>query len=423
MFHKLRLRLMMVNLGVIFLLFFVLTIGTYLFVQERMTHGRDHMMRRVAEDLTSGFHTDLPPAGRGRPSDGPPPNGGPPDGGPGPMLFFAKVNARHEVIATSTFMPLSSEQLAWLVNQAATSQTQEVIPVANQSEYVFLKRPNLDDDSVLYVFADYRRDRELLQLLVTGLGITGLVCMLLSLLGSYFMANKAMAPIREAWQQQQDFLADASHELRTPLAVIQINLDVVRDNPTETVASQARWLDNIYEELQSTTRLVESLLFLSRADSQQQPLMKDAFSFDQALVATVEHFQPVAALKQIDLSLQTKPGIAYYGDDMKLRQLVGILLDNAIRHTPTNGQVNVSLERYPHSIVLSVADTGEGIVAEELEQIFRRFYQADSSRAKGGAGLGLAIAKWIAESHEGMIQVVSEPGNGSTFTVRLPYTG
>jgi signal transduction histidine kinase len=405
MFHKLRLRLMVVNLSVIFVLFSLLTIGTYFFVQDKMAEGRNHMMTRIARDLLTGIHPDVPPPG-----------------GPGPAAFFVKINSNQEIIAMSAFIPLPGDQLSQLVSQAYTRESWSAISLPNQREYIAYKSSLPDSDGMLLLFTDYQRDRETLQLLVTALGITGVICMLLSLLGSYFMANKAMKPIQKAWQQQRDFLADASHELRTPLAVIQTNLDVVRDAPAETVANQLRWLNNIHEEVQQMTGLVKSLLFLSQTDSQQQFLKKKMFALDQAMLAAAGAFRPVAAQKEINLIAQTSGGVLYHGDEGKLRQAISILLDNAIRHTPVNGEIKIGLEVIRQTVVLSVADSGEGIAAAEIGKIFLRFYQSDSSRSNGGAGLGLSIAKWIVESHGGVIKAASILGKGSTFTIRLPHT-
>lgn len=404
MFRKLRLRLMLVNLSVIFLLFSLLTIGTYLFVQDRMSHGREMMLTRMAEAIASGER--LPPPG-------PPP-------GLGPLVFFAKVNNLWELTDTSPYVPLSFQQLMQAVQLANNSAPGRIISLDSQSTYAFHKVSLPDHSGMLFVFLDYQRDRETLQLLLTALGLTGLACMILSLIGSYFMANRAMAPIQQAWQQQRDFLADASHELRTPLAVIQTNLDVIRDTPSETVSSQLQWLDNIDEEVKQMTQMVESLLFLSQADSQQQLLRKDLFALDQAALAVVDLFRPVAAAQQIQLTTQISEVVFYHGDEAKLRQTIAILLDNAIRHTPAGGQIKVALVVSHQQVVLSVSDSGEGISPVEMEKIFLRFYQSDASRAKGGAGLGLAIAKWIVESHDGKIKVASTPGQGAIFTVVLP---
>lgn len=256
---------------------------------------------------------------------------------------------------------------------------------------------------------------------VTGLNTAGIFCMVFSLLASFYMTTKVMLPIQKAWQEQQTFLADASHELRTPLTIMQTTLELVRDNSTETVHSQEHWLRNIYDVTLSMTKLVESLLFLARADGQQQVLHKDHFPLHQIIVSTTELFRPMATSQGVNLDVQVKIHVPYCGDEAKLRQVVGILLDNAIRHTPAGGNITINLELLPQGILLSVTDTGEGITLEDADKIFERFYQKKSSHSQGAAGLGLSIAKWIVENHRGRISVVSTPGKGSIFKVLLPY--
>jgi signal transduction histidine kinase len=403
MFSKLRLRLVLVNLSVIVVLFLFLTSGTYFFVQERMAEGKEHLMNRLATAIVAGTFSDLPQAS-----------------GPGPMVFFIKINAAGDVTQTSAFMPLVGSQVSLLARQTQNTGQSKGSILFDQIEYCYRVTPASDNQGVVILFQDFQFERSLLRTLLIALSTTGLVCMIFSLFGSFFMANKAMVPIHTAWQQQKDFLADASHELRTPLAVIQTNLEIVRDNLEGTVQSQSQWLDNIYEETICMSKLVESLLFLARADSQQQLLSENHFLLNQAIVAAAEPFRPVAANQGIILNLQVIDEIVYFGDEAKLRQVVGILLDNAIRHTPANGKIIVNLEKSQHEILLSIADTGEGIDPEHIEKIFERFYQADSARSRGGTGLGLAIAKWIVESHGGMINVVSTLGKGTVFMVRLP---
>lgn len=414
MFRKLRLQLMLVNLSVIFLLFFLLITGTYFFVQDRMINGGTRMMNKISHDLTMGKGINFPP-GSG-PGPGPDPDE---DRPPGPMIFFIKTNPTGDLIQTSPFIPLTKEQISRLAIQTQQIGASKGSLLFSQSEYYYQITPITGQQDIFIVFLDSQRDRDLLKSLVKGLSLTGLFCMILSVFGSFFMANKAMIPIQKAWKQQKDFLADASHEFRTPLAVIQTNLEIVRDNPKETVESQAHWLDNIYEESICMTKLVESLLFLARADSHQQLLTHDYFRLDQAIIVATELFRPIAAAQGITLGLKANTGILYSGDEAKLRQVVGILLDNAIRHTPTGGKITVTLEESYHEILLSVTDTGEGINPNHLGKIFERFYQSDSSRSKGGTGLGLSIAQWIVQSHSGSIKVASTPGKGTTFTICL----
>lgn len=450
MFRKLRFKLMLVNLSVIALLFGLLITGTYFFVQNRMINAGDHFMNKISHDLRMGRFVDLPPdynlgidkfvnlpldhkLGVDEFADLPPgtnpamgkfmelPPGPGLGTGPGPLMFFIKTNITGDVIKTSPFVPLTISQISLLAQQTQATGQDKGSLIFNQTEYFYQITPVDNNQDVFIIFQNFQRDRNLLKALVTGLSITGIICMILSLFGSLFMANNAMVPIQKAWQQQKDFLADASHEFRTPLAVIQTNLEIVRDNPLETVQSQEHWLSNIYEETIYMAKLVESLLFLARADSQQQLLAKDTFSLSQAISTAAELFRSVAAVQEVDLDVQVKTDIPYCGDETKLRQVVGILLDNAIRHTPTGGRITVNLGKSQQGILLSVADTGEGIPPEHMEKIFERFYQSDSSRSRGGAGLGLSITKWIIESHNGSIYAVSTPGKGSIFTILLPY--
>ncbi len=403
MFRKLRLQLMMVNLSVILLLFLLLITGTYFFVQARMLEGAEHFMDRFSQDLVMGKVMDFPP-----------------NHGPRPIVFFVKVDSLGEIVQTSSYMPLSNAQLSSLARETQQLGNSKGQLIFEQTEYYYRVTPLTSKEGAFILFQDFERDRSLLMALVTGLSITGLVCMLFSLLGSFYMANKAMVPIKKAWQQQKDFLADASHEFRTPLAVIQTNLELVRDNPEETVQSQDHWLSNIYEETLCMTKLVESLLFLARADSHQQLLSMTHMRLGQAVFAAAELFRPIAASKGVRLSLEIKTDFFYWGDEDKLRQVVSILLDNAIRHTATNDVITVNLDKSPQGVLLTVTDIGEGINPDHQDKIFERFYQSDFSRSKGGTGLGLSIAKWIIESHEGNIRVVSTLGKGSTFKIFLP---
>ena len=416
MFRKLRLKLMFVNLSVIVLLFFLLITGTYFFVQNQMIEGGERMMHRISHDLMTGKLIHFPPEHEFD-SEQEPEHDGPPR----PMISFIKVNLAGDVVQTSPFISLTKNQLSRFVLQLQEKAQSRGSLIFDKIEYHYLITPIADNQGIFIVFQDFQRDRNLLKELVTGLSITGIICMFLSIFGSLFMANKAMVPIQRSWQQQKEFLADASHEFRTPLAIIQTNLEIVRDNPGETVLSQEHWLNNIFEETLCMTKLVESLLFLARADSHQQLLNKVQFPLNQTILIAAELFRPVANMQGITLELQVNSPIPYCGDEAKLRQVVGILLDNAIRHTPTGGKVAISLEISQQGILLTVTDTGEGINPKHLEKIFERFYQSDSSRSKGGTGLGLAIAKWIVESHKGKISALSTPGGGSVFTVLLPY--
>jgi signal transduction histidine kinase len=232
-----------------------------------------------------------------------------------------------------------------------------------------------------------------------------------------------MAPIKKSWQRQQDFVADASHELRTPLTVVQVNLELVKGNPDETVASQSKWLDYSLIETERMSKLVGDLLFLARADSQQQTLEMKQFSLDTAMSGVIDSFRTLAETSGILLETSLDSDVTYWGDEFRIKQLLVILLDNALKYTPSGGKVTIGLQKIDSSAEITVSDNGEGIEAEHLSKIFERFYRVDKARShqKEGTGLGLAIADWIIKSHRGQVEVSSSPGKGTSFVIRLPH--
>jgi signal transduction histidine kinase len=426
-FQKLRLRLTLINVFIILVLFFVLIVGAYCYSQFEINRRGDFVARKIAADIQSGIISDLP-SHKVRllvpppPLEPPPglPSGPPPEFPRGPNFFFVKTSPSGFITFQSSSQPLSPSDLEVLTQKALQTSNQQGTLLFEETSYSYLKSPLANPPGTLVLFHDLSQATNILQTLLTALIVVGVACSLLSFGASFFMANRAMIPIQTAWQQQKNFLSDVSHELRTPLAVIQTNLDIVRGNSNETVSSQSKWLDNIQEEAVCMANLVDSLLFLARADSNQQTLEKRPFSLNAAVMRAVTALEPLASDKGLSLEAHATVPVQGYGDETRIKQVLCILLDNAIRHTPADGKITVSLTQTNTKILLTVADTGEGIEPEHLDRIFDRFYQADQSRNKGGSGLGLAIAKWIIENHGGVITVVSTPGLGTIFTITFP---
>jgi signal transduction histidine kinase len=241
--------------------------------------------------------------------------------------------------------------------------------------------------------------------------------------------NRMLGQLQAAYNQleaalsaQRRFVADASHELRTPLAVLRGNLDLL-GNTLPNVAEDADAPSDLLADMQSETdrmgRLVGDLLLLAQADAGQHltlapvdvaPLVRDAFR-------AARFFREGVQLRLSEVA----EGAWVAGDADRLKQVLLILLDNALKYTPTGGQVVLAAEARAGEVVLSVADSGPGIPAADRPRIFDRFYRADVARGRGGAGLGLAIAKWIVDEHHGTLQVDSNNSEpGSVFRVALP---
>jgi len=250
----------------------------------------------------------------------------------------------------------------------------------------------------------------------------GLFGVALAALGSLFLANRALVPIRQAFTRQRQFTADASHELRTPLALIRANAEMLTMHHQRLAAEDSELVGEIIRETDHLNRLVGDLLTLARADTETPRLQLEPVDFRSLVEEVHEDLHRVAEFEGIDTSLTLNGPVSVTGDETRLRQLLLILLDNAVKYTDPGGHVDVSVQRENGHARLVVTDTGIGIPAKDLPRIFDRFYRVDQARGheSGGTGLGLAIAKWIVQAHHGTIRVESQEGQGTRFLVDLP---
>ena len=269
---------------------------------------------------------------------------------------------------------------------------------------------------VLQVVADRSDELRTLQVTLTVLGVAGLAAVGFAAAVGWFYAGRALVPIRESIRRQREFAADASHELRTPLTVIRGNLRTLATG-AQTPAQQEA-LGDIETEVTRMGSLVEQLLLLARSDSDALELEIGNADLAEEAADTLEGFTPVAASKQVRLELDVEPA-PMRGDSFRLRQLIGILVDNAVRHAPIHGAVRVTVRETGGRAMLSVEDNGPGIRVDDLPRVFDRFWRA-ADAPEGGSGLGLAIAAWIVERHGGRIRVENRQQGGARFTAELP---
>ncbi len=231
--------------------------------------------------------------------------------------------------------------------------------------------------------------------------------------------NGMLASLQAASQAEQRFVSDASHELRAPLTAIQGNLELLFRHQHMPEAEREEAVCEALRETNRLSRLVADLLVLARADA-GNTLKRCPLDLDSVVL---EAFHEARHLSQGQtLTLDGFEPARVEGNEDKLKQLLLILLDNAIKYTTPGGQITVRFQRQAADAVMIVRDTGIGIPPEELPHIFERFYRADPARSRdpGGTGLGLPIAQWIAEQHEGKATVESVPNQGTTATVRIP---
>lgn len=269
-------------------------------------------------------------------------------------------------------------------------------------------------------------ERSVTRLVVTALA-AGLAGLVVSVTAGFWVAGRTLRPIAAALERQRAFTADASHELRTPLSVVLGNAEYLARHSADPIADHLDAVGDIVDDSRRLTRLVADLLTLARAD-EGAPQFADG-DVDLSALATdvARHFEAARALEDralpSGLKVESERGIRVRGDSDRLREVMVILLDNAARHAP-GAEIRLRVAAEAGWAVLAVSDTGAGIPREHLPRLFERFYRVDAARSPdGGVGLGLAIAQSIAERQRGRIDVASTPGQGTTFTLRLPAIG
>jgi len=237
---------------------------------------------------------------------------------------------------------------------------------------------------------------------------------------SYVLAKRTLKPIKESHEAQSRFSADASHELRTPIAAMQSEIEVALRDPKLNKQEARKLLSSNLEELAKLTLLTEGLLKLSKLENTN--LDKHRIDMKEVVIAAINRLKPIANKKEIKMSFKPDSKTYIKGDEKSLEELVTIFLDNAVKYSPEKSVISVSLSRIQNHLELKIKDEGKGIKQSELPHIFDRFYRADSSRSSTnvqGYGLGLSIAKSIADLHDARVSVQSTPGKGTTIKVRF----
>jgi len=237
--------------------------------------------------------------------------------------------------------------------------------------------------------------------------------------------NEMLSRLESSVQRIRQFTADASHELRAPVSLIRTTAEVAvlkRDRPA---AEYLQALDDVLEESERTSQVVESLMLLARTDSGKETLEQVPLDARTVLQSAAEQGERLARNRGVDFVVKVPSNpVPIQADPAALRRALLILMDNAAKYTPEGGSIRAELSSDDGIAVASVSDTGIGIDRQDLPRVFDRFWRADKARSRehGGAGLGLSIAKWIVDAHAGSISVESELGKGSTFAIRLPLS-
>jgi len=411
MFKELRKKFLMLNLVIITIMMLITFITIYLITYNNVRRDIDLELHKVSE-----FDK--------RPKDsfkGPQPNF---DNIQPPMdrsLSFTLITDKEgNIISSLSIFNMDDEFYENAKKEVFSKVKNKGNLKLDGTHWAFIKLSSITGYKI--VFLDTTKQQGFLLGLIYTFSAVALITFVGIFFISSFFANKSIAPIKEAFDKQKQFVADASHELKTPLAVINTNIDLLLSNGEDTINNQSKWLYYIKSEVQRMTKLTKELLYLTQVDYSEVKMIFSDFNFSEIVESVILTMEAVIFENNISLDYNIEPNLLFHGNSEELRQVIMILIDNALKYTNPKGNVSVNFKKYNNNLLLAVTNSGEGIPPEYMDRIFDRFYRVDKSRSRnsGGYGLGLPIAKTIVEQHGGKISVQSLVHESTTFTIELP---
>ncbi len=440
MFASVGRRLAALNAVMVIVVIALVGLGTVLILGVELNREESNLLQRRAESAASAWASRLNgPPGVGVPPSSTPQNEQEDDAGEtdehdsgrealagGDVVLYG-VNTDGDVIINDrgfTFPGLPNRDS---IEIALSGQSDERLVTVNGESVRIRSVPVYDASGTIAGAVQAARGQNQYQnqrtaaLYATLAGV--IIGAIVAPLAGLFLARRAMRPIDASFSAQKAFVADASHELRTPLAVLRANAELIERMPDATPSEIRVEAEQMIAEIDEMTRLVNDLLFLARSDEGGPALFRhEDVELGAILEAEETAHQPRAASAGLTLQLQIDAPVTVLGDPDRLRQVLRILLDNAVAYTPAGGTITMHLSTRGSDALIDVRDSGIGIPEADQSRVFDRFYRADRARARqsGGTGLGLTIAKTIVEAHRGTLSLRSELGQGTQVSIRLP---
>lgn len=317
-----------------------------------------------------------------------------------------------------TIVSVNTGKIAAVDTQTAMEYAQMVFAAGDTrgfvGDYRYVMYPS--GEEVHIIFLDYGREMTSFRGFLFTSASVGLIGLLAVLLLLVVLSGRIVKPFAENYEKQKQFITDAGHELKTPLTIIDADAEVL-----EMDIGENEWLHDIKNQTRRLAQLTNSLILLSRMEEQPQ-VEKIEFPISDLAEETLETFQALAKTQNKTISGEIEPMLSMTGDEKAIQQLIGILMDNAVKYSDAGGKIELSLKKQKNTIQLSVCNTVESISKEELSHLFDRFYRADKSRnsGTGGYGLGLSIASAIVNSHKGKITASSQDGRSLRIMATFP---
>ncbi|MVP01274.1 sensor histidine kinase [Paenibacillus lutrae] len=418
MFNKLRNKFLLLNMIIISVMMLIAFSSIYIIMDQNISRDIDMELHRESDSRK--------PAGKSapfRPNTAPQEPGADNKGTSPPFrsASFALVTDKQGTILTlSSRFDMTAEFYEEIKTAALAKNKQQGKLKLDDHHWAYAVQTV--PDGYVISFLDVTSQQAFLTNLIYAFLAVASIMLVIIFFISRFFANRSIGPVQEAFNRQKQFIADASHELKTPLTVINTNVDVLLAHEDDLIKNQTKWLTFIKSESERMGKLTNDLLYLAQIDQIDTGVMMAPFEVSEAVEQVVLTMEAVIYEQDIHLTYEIEPGLTARGSIEQVKQVVMILLDNAMKYTESGGSVDLTLNKRHQNLVLTVTNTGKGISEEHLEKIFDRFYRTDSSRTRGqgGYGLGLAIAKAIIEQHKGTIYAKSVKNEQVSFFVELP---
>ena len=397
MFDKLKRKFILINMSLLTIVF-ILIFGT-IYITTTISMEKD-----LEHDLRNTLSTPRKPV----------PNS--------PIMsssIIIELDSDNNIATVTTYMEIDENMLQETIYTIIKNENKFDKIKIDGSSYGYLKEYSNKGLRIAIMSREPQIDvlNNLLKVFIS----IGSISLIFLLLISIYLTNKTIKPIKETFEKQKQFIADASHELKTPLAIIRTNNSLVLSNKNLTVESQSKWLNYINNQIERMSELIDEMLSLAKLDANRGHDEFVVFNLSKLLNNILLTFEAVIFENKIELESNIEEDISIKGDKESIKKVFTILLDNAIKYTNQSGKIDVDLRQEKNKIKIKVKNSGEGINKKDINKIFERFYRVDTSRAResGGYGLGLSIAKSIVENHNGKIYAESNVGKDTTFIIEL----
>ncbi len=326
--------------------------------------------------------------------------------------FSVRFNADNEPVAMDT------GSIASVDRQTALTLAQNVLQSKKHSGFLGQYRYNVSDyiNGKLVIFVDASREIMSFRSFLSASVLAGLVGLTLVFILVLIFSGIAIKPVAESYEKQKRFITDASHEIKTPLAIINSANEVI-----EIENGESDWTKSINNQVKRLSSLTQELVLLSRMDEESYKPKKTDFNLSDVCLETAHSFDAVAQTSEKTYNVSITPDVRFEGDEENIRQLISLLLDNAMKYSDVHGSVTLSLNSSGKNKILTVENTVDEIKKGDLNVLFERFYRSDSSRSSetGGSGIGLSVAKAIVTAHGGKITARSPDGKSVVITAIL----